>query len=626
VELDLGVDVKSAKGSFTTPASTGNDSVTGVGFQPKAVMFWAVPRTDESAGSHASHFMGFSDGSNNKASSIKSEDAVNDNGRTQENQAIYLRGVDVSDTLAVATVSSFDSDGFTLNYTSTNSGYYIHYIAFGGDDLSAYVGEKVVSGSPLTGLSFAPDMMFLSTTGYTTVATDDTNGIYAFGVVNDSNHWYLGTHQGSNNTVKDGRLRDDGCLTQAYNNSITWEMTSCSLTSDGMSWTGTNTDEFNYLALNTGGQDVKVGTFFKETSGTTGATQDLSSWGFTEDAAIVGFSSAGKIDELFSDHVRATIGAYDGTNQGMITFNDANALTDSDSIQNNDYAIGIAESDASVVAAGTASQLDDDGVRITWNTNNTTAYNIGYWAIEEGKATAASGSITSPTIDYDLVSGMSSWDELSWTDDETNGDLKYQMQYWDGDSWELIPDGILSGNSTGFDTSPIDLSSLNTTTYNQVRIKANFTNSGGTAILQDWSLGWKSAAVSVTLNTDGTVAFGNVSLSAEENTLASGVDDTEIVKNNGSATENFNIKTSNATGGTQWSVGASAGSDICVVSFSTNDGGAWEVLQTVDSYETLATSVSVDGTVNLDLKIGIPTITTDYNQKSITITVQAVAP
>ena len=200
------------------------------------------------------------------------------------------------------------------------------------------------------------------------------------------------------------------------------------------------------------------------------------------------------------------------------------------------------------------------------------------------------------------------------------------MQYWDGDSWELIPDGILSGNSTGFDTSPIDLSSLNTTTYNQVRIKANFTNSGGTAILQDWSLGWKSAAVSVTLNTDGTVAFGNVSLSAEENTLASGVDDTEIVKNNGSATENFNIKTSNATGGTQWSVGASAGSDICVVSFSTNDGGAWEVLQTVDSYETLATSVSVDGTVNLDLKIGIPTITTDYNQKSITITVQAVAP
>ena len=62
------------------------------------------------------------------------------------------------------------------------------------------------------------------------------------------------------------------------------------------------------------------------------------------------------------------------------------------------------------------------------------------------------------------------------------------------------------------------------------------------------------------------------------------------------------------------------------MSFSTNDGGAWEVLQTVDDYETLATGVLEDGTVDLDLKIGTPTITTDYNQKSITITIQAVAP
>jgi len=135
-----------------------------------------------------------------------------------------------------------------------------------------------------------------------------------------------------------------------------------------------------------------------------------------------------------------------------------------------------------------------------------------------------------------------------------------------------------------------------------------------------------SDIISVILNTDGTVAFGFVSLNGEENTLASGVDDTEIVKNNGGATENFNIKTSNATGGTQWSVGASANEDVCVVSFSTNDGGAWEVLQTVDDYETLATGVLEDGTVDLDLKIGTPTITTDYNQKSITITIQAVAP
>jgi len=135
-----------------------------------------------------------------------------------------------------------------------------------------------------------------------------------------------------------------------------------------------------------------------------------------------------------------------------------------------------------------------------------------------------------------------------------------------------------------------------------------------------------AATPSVTITTDGSVAFGTVALSSEQDTTATGTDDTEVAQNNGTATENFNIKTSNATGGTQWSVGASAGSDTCVVSFSTNDGGAWEVLQTVDTYETLATSVSASGNVNVDLKIGTPTLTTDYQEKTITITIQAVIP
>ncbi len=133
-------------------------------------------------------------------------------------------------------------------------------------------------------------------------------------------------------------------------------------------------------------------------------------------------------------------------------------------------------------------------------------------------------------------------------------------------------------------------------------------------------------APSITITTDSSVAFGILALSMEEDTTATGIDDTEIIQNNGSATENFNIKTSNAIGGTTWTVGTSAGSDIFVMSFSTNDGGAWEILNTTDTYETLATSVAVSGTVDLDLKIGLPTATTDYQQKSITITVQAVIP
>jgi len=123
----------------------------------------------------------------------------------------------------------------------------------------------------------------------------------------------------------------------------------------------------------------------------------------------------------------------------------------------------------------------------------------------------SNGIFTSSSIDYD--DGLSedanvvSWDNISWNDTETNGDIKYQVEYWDGDSWELVPDGVLAGNSTGFDDSPINISGLNTTTYNQIRIKANFTYSGGTPILSDWTCRWKvlTAPTSVSAS-DGTYA------------------------------------------------------------------------------------------------------------------------
>ena len=101
------------------------------------------------------------------------------------------------------------------------------------------------------------------------------------------------------------------------------------------------------------------------------------------------------------------------------------------------------------------------------------------------------GSLISTAIDFDW-GNSSAWGELSWNDNETNGDLKYQIQYWTGSSWELIPDTDLPGNSTGFDNSPVDLSGLSTTTYNQIRIKANFTYSNGSPYLQDWTVSWKN--------------------------------------------------------------------------------------------------------------------------------------
>ncbi len=131
--------------------------------------------------------------------------------------------------------------------------------------------------------------------------------------------------------------------------------------------------------------------------------------------------------------------------------------------------------------------------------------------------------------------------------------------------------------------------------------------------------------VSLTLTSSGTISYGYLAASTSQNTTASGLNNTQTVQNNGNLTEKFNIKTSNATGGIQWTLGATPGADIFVHEFSINGGAGWTAFTTVDNYQTLATGVAVSGTQNFDFKITVPSTSSDYQQKTITVTVQAVA-
>ena len=102
-----------------------------------------------------------------------------------------------------------------------------------------------------------------------------------------------------------------------------------------------------------------------------------------------------------------------------------------------------------------------------------------------------SGIATSTAVSWANMSaeGATKWGSFSWTDDETNGDIKYKLYYDNGGTITLIPDGDLVGNSSGFDDSPVDISGLSVATYSTLYIVADFTDSGlGTPILQDWTI------------------------------------------------------------------------------------------------------------------------------------------
>ncbi|MFH1827007.1 MAG: hypothetical protein ABH812_01065 [bacterium] len=161
-----------------------------------------------------------------------------------------------------------------------------------------------------------------------------------------------------------------------------------------------------------------------------------------------------------------------------------------------------------------------------------------------------------------------------------------------------------------------------------LRVRVNGVKSGGpdgvTSYMYDIRIDGQYTAVnvSVTLTSDGTVPYDIVALGGNKSTID--LSDTQTAQNNGDVTENFNIKTSNATGGTQWVVGSSAGSDIYVHEFSINNGGQWTILTTADSYQSLTTGITTTSTQNFDLRITAPSTSTDYQEKTITVTIQAV--
>lgn len=118
-------------------------------------------------------------------------------------------------------------------------------------------------------------------------------------------------------------------------------------------------------------------------------------------------------------------------------------------------------------------------------------------ALAAQKYQESSGTIVSPIVDFDLVPNQPSWGEVVWnTTEPTATDVTLQVYYATTTATcnVLVPDGALAGNSTGFDVSasPLDISSLSTSTYNMLCVKATLTSTGvDTPTLEDWTLSWE---------------------------------------------------------------------------------------------------------------------------------------
>jgi hypothetical protein len=196
----------------------------------------------------------------------------------------------------------------------------------------------------------------------------------------------------------------------------------------------------------------------------------------------------------------------------------------------------------------------------------------------------------------------------------------------------LTTAGVLSGGAAGYMTNPEDhIDTVN----NQMRLNLNTTLSGATNInsVNVWdfamvSFSWietseGSPVYSIAITSDGTIEYGFVDLSSATTTVGS---NTQTAQNDGTVAEKLNIRSSDATGGVNWALSSAIGSNVYTHEFSTTSGSSWATMPDNATYVVADPLVTASDSVNFDFRLTAPSDTSDFQEKNITITIQAVAP
>jgi hypothetical protein len=133
-----------------------------------------------------------------------------------------------------------------------------------------------------------------------------------------------------------------------------------------------------------------------------------------------------------------------------------------------------------------------------------------------------SGTVVSTPIDFNDGLGLR-WQSISFSNTTLgSSDILYQVEYRNGDTWALVPDSFLSGNSSGFSSSPIDISGLSRITHRYIRVKASLVCvAGNCPTLNDWTVEWSAG-----INVSGTIKQYNQTSSTTAGTVAVAVNGT----------------------------------------------------------------------------------------------------
>lgn len=284
-------------GSFAANTSTGNQSVTGVGFQPKVIIFMVTNLTAAGSLNDLNRSLGFAVSSTSRvAIGVVADDAHaphTAHGRRQDNTKCITLIDPALSVIFAADLVSMDADGFTINITTTDaSARIISYIALGGADLTnvaikEFTTKTSTGAQAITGVGFQPDSIISLTNMSSVAPANSLTGPFfnlGFGKSATERATIFFIDQGSSNSSR--IQRTDKIIETENGGSIFFSADLTSLDADGftLDWSTANGTARYAYALCLEGPQIKIGSFNQATS--TGA-QAITGVGFLPDGLIL---------------------------------------------------------------------------------------------------------------------------------------------------------------------------------------------------------------------------------------------------------------------------------------------------------------------------------------------------
>lgn len=374
-------------GSFDLNTTTGNQSVTGVGFQPKAILFFVNSLNASGSAAGMTGGVGFAVSSSARFSTAteltNGVSPASPNIR-QDNTKCFIVTNNAGAAIIEVDFVSHNADGFTVNVATTDgAARKVLYLAIGGADLSnvalkEFTSKTSTGTQAITGVGFQPDsILFISNLNGTAAPNTRNGGFFCYGAANSTStetvfNQNLGENGGS--TQNQQMQLTDAVLSISNAGSTLWKAILSSFDADGftLDWTTANGTARYIWGLCLKGGQFKTGSFNQATStgnqsvtgvGSQPAGLFLRSWNRASSTSVI----TGNVTMSFG------IGSSSSARSAMM-WSTENAVATTDTSCNLDTTKIIKMMSAngttpSTEAAADLVSLDSDGFTI----NNTTA-------------------------------------------------------------------------------------------------------------------------------------------------------------------------------------------------------------------------------------------------------------